>query len=312
VIERSDGTRAAHDRNRSGSAAGDADAGAAVAGAGDDAVDAPVDGAVDVLGDAAAAQRRLLDVMRRLRDPVSGCPWDVAQDFASIAPYTIEEAYEVADAIDTGDADALRGELGDLLFQVVFHARIAEERGWFDYAAVARGIADKLVQRHPHVFGDGGARDAPTQQVAWETHKAQERSAAGQHGALEGVALGLPALRRAAKLGQRAARVGFDWSSAADVRVKVDEELAEADAPAGAHARAEEIGDLLFAVAQWARHLGIDPEDALRSASRKFERRFAAMERFAAADGRPLKDLRAADWDALWNLAKAAQKPSGS
>jgi len=253
----------------------------------------------------------LLALMRQLRDPESGCPWDRAQDFASIAPYTIEEAYEVADAIDRADAQALRGELGDLLFQVVFHARLAEERGWFDFAAVAHSITEKLRRRHPHVFDRADGGDAAELARAWDGHKAAERAAAGAPGALAQVPLALPALSRAAKLGRRAARVGFDWPDAAGVRAKVDEELGEADAAAAAGdaaAAAAEIGDLLFAVANWARHLKVDPEEALRTASRRFESRFATMERLAAKAGQSLESLDAGAWDALWLAAKRHER----
>lgn len=268
-----------------------------------------------------AGIQRLLDVMRRLRDPVAGCPWDREQDFASIAPYTIEEAYEVAEAIAAGRPDAIRDELGDLLFQVVFHARLAQERGWFDFDAVATSIAGKLERRHPHVFGAATQRDAASQSLAWEAQKAEERAAAGEGGALAGVALALPALQRAAKLGRRAARVGFDWSVPAAVRDKVVEELGELDealaaATAGAtpDAAAEELGDLLFALANWARHLEVDPEEALRRANRKFERRFARVERLAAARGLALPQLDPQAWDRLWNEAKLehAREVSGS
>jgi nucleoside triphosphate diphosphatase len=253
----------------------------------------------------------LLALMARLRDPRSGCPWDRAQDFASVAPYTIEEAYEVAEAIAQGEPQALRDELGDLLFQVVFHAQMASERGWFDFAAVAEGIRAKLERRHPHVFAPSGATvaaDAAVLNRQWERHKAAERTAAGQGGVLAGVPLALPALTRAAKLGKRAGRVGFDWSDAASVRPKVDEELAEveqAQAGGDAAALAGEVGDLLFAVANWARHLAVDPEAALRTANGKFERRFAAMERMAAQRGLELATLDAAAWEALWQAAKA-------
>jgi MazG family protein len=259
------------------------------------------------------AVERLLEVMRRLRDPAGGCPWDREQDFASIAPYTIEEAYEVAEAIASGAPSAIRDELGDLLFQVVFHARMAEERGWFRFEDVAAGIATKLERRHPHVFGPLEQRDAASQSVAWEAQKADERAAAGQHGALAGVALALPALQRAAKLGKRAARLGFDWDRAAAVRDKVIEELGELDAAlqagtgptaTGTDAATEELGDLLFALANWSRHLCIDPEEALRRANRKFERRFERMEQLAASRGSSLAGLDAAAWDALWNEAK--------
>lgn len=265
--------------------------------------------------DAAEALLRLLELMARLRDPKDGCPWDLQQTFATIAPYTIEEAYEVADAIDAGDPRHLRDELGDLLFQVVFHARMAEERGWFDFTDVARAIRDKLERRHPHIFA--GADLAADDLVrVWEEQKAQERALSAQGAgapstALSGVPKALPALLRAAKLGKRAARVGFDWSQASEVRDKVLEELAEIDAalqPGGpstnSPAVAEEIGDLLFAVANWSRHLEVDPEEALRAASGKFERRFARMERLALERHLELKSLSPAQWDALWREAK--------
>jgi len=270
------------------------------------------------VSDPAAALARLLELMARLRDPQHGCPWDLKQSFASIAPYTIEEAYEVADAIERGDREHLRDELGDLLFQVVFHARMAEEQGWFDFAAVAAGITDKLTRRHPHIFA--GAQLAPGELVrVWEQQKAAERAqaaAARGHaaaaGVLSGVPQALPALSRAAKLGRRAARVGFDWPAAAEVRAKVDEELAELDAALGEHAAgdggaaavSEEFGDLLFTLVNLGRHLEIDPEAALRSANAKFERRFARMEELARADGLDLGSLSAAQWDALWRAAK--------
>ena len=251
----------------------------------------------------------LLELMARLRDPERGCPWDRQQSFASIAPYTIEEAYEVADAIERGDREHLRDELGDLLFQVVFHARMAEERGWFDFAQVAGAIHDKLVRRHPHVFA--GTQPTPEELVrVWEEQKASERAAAARggpaHAVLADVPRALPALTRAAKLSRRAARVGFDWPDAAAVRDKVREELAEADAAvaAGGDAVAEELGDLLFAIANWSRHLGIEPEQALRAANSKFERRFALMERAAAERGLTLARLSAEEWDALWRAAK--------
>lgn len=276
----------------------------------------------------------LLALMRALRDPAHGCPWDREQTFRTIAPFTIEEAYEIADAIERNDPERVRDELGDLLFQVVFHARLAEEQGQFDFAAVARGICEKLVRRHPHVFGGvmPAAReiDAVGVHAAWEAHKAQERAAAGRGGTLADVPLALPALSRAAKLGRRAARVGFDWADSAGVRAKIDEELAEidaaladdqsssgtstgngdqqADATASERAAAE-LGDLLFTVAQWARRLGVDPEQALRAATLKFERRFERMEQNAAARGWRLVELSAAQWDALWNAAKAADTP---
>ncbi len=256
---------------------------------------------------------RLLAVMRRLRAP-DGCPWDREQDFASIAPYTIEEAYEVAEAIARGEPRALEGELGDLLFQVVFHAQLGAERGWFDFASIADAIADKLTSRHPHVFADAKVADAAAQTRAWEEHKAAERAAllaaSGRPPSeLADVPLALPALARAAKLGKRAGRVGFDWTDAAGVREKIDEELREAEEAADAGGRAEEIGDLLFAVANWSRHLGIDPEEALRLANAKFERRFRSMEALAAERGIALKSLDAGGWDALWNEVKKASNP---
>jgi len=265
--------------------------------------------------EAEQALAALIALMARLRDPQRGCPWDREQTFATIAPYTIEEAYEVADAIEHGDAGQLRDELGDLLFQVVFHARMAEERGWFDFAAVARAIHDKLVRRHPHVFA--GVALAPEDLVrVWEEQKAQERAAAppprGAGRVLAGVPRALPALTRAAKLGRRAARVGFDWPEAAEVRAKVLEELHEVDAarvgagaaPGARGAVAEELGDLLFAVVNWSRHLGVDAEEALRVANGKFERRFARMEALAAERALALEKLSAAEWDALWREAK--------
>jgi len=272
------------------------------------------------MSDAERALSALLALMARLRDPQRGCPWDREQTFSSIAPYTIEEAYEVADAIERGEHQQLRDELGDLLFQVVFHARMAEERGWFDFAAVASAIHDKLVRRHPHVFA--GASPTPEELVrVWEEQKAQERAewARGRPAAeatvLAGVPRALPALVRAAKLGRRAARVGFDWPDAHQVRAKVLEELHEMDAvlaaasgagEAGSEAGAvaEELGDLLFSIVNWSRHLKLDAEQALRAANAKFERRFARMESLARARGLDLKGLSAAEWDALWREAK--------
>jgi ATP diphosphatase len=272
------------------------------------------------MSDAERALSALLALMARLRDPQRGCPWDREQTFSSIAPYTIEEAYEVADAIERGEHQQLRDELGDLLFQVVFHARMAEERGWFDFAAVASAIHDKLVRRHPHVFA--GASPTPEELVrVWEEQKAQERAewARGRPAAeatvLAGVPRALPALVRAAKLGRRAARVGFDWPDAQQVRAKVLEELHEMDAAlaaasgageAGSEAGAvaEELGDLLFSIVNWSRHLKLDAEQALRAANAKFERRFARMESLARARGLDLKGLSAAEWDALWREAK--------
>jgi nucleoside triphosphate diphosphatase len=266
------------------------------------------------MSEAERALGALLELMARLRDPQRGCPWDLKQSFATIAPYTIEEAYEVADAIERNDPKHLREELGDLLFQVVFHARMAEERGWFDFAAVARSIHEKLVRRHPHLFA-GAALALEDLPRVWEQQKAQERAAAagGTAAVLAGVPAALPALARAAKLGRRAARVGFDWPSATEVRAKVLEELEEinsalaATRTAGADgeaALAEELGDLLFAIVNLSRHLHVDAEVALRAANRKFERRFSRMEELARARGLPLEGLSAAAWDVLWREAK--------
>jgi ATP diphosphatase len=259
---------------------------------------------------------RLLAIMRRLRAPDGGCPWDLAQDFGSIAPYTIEEAYEVAEAIGRGEPGALESELGDLLFQVVFHAQMGAEKRWFDFASVAEAISTKLTERHPHVFGAARFADTAALNRAWEEHKARERASRSNEpgtGAvpseLADVPLALPALSRAAKLGKRAGRVGFDWPDASGVRAKMDEELGEIDAvPEGDKARrAEELGDLLFATANWARHQGIDPEEALRLANAKFEQRFRAMEALAARRGLGLQTLDAAAWDALWNEVKTSE-----
>lgn len=255
---------------------------------------------------------RLLEVMRALRDPRTGCAWDREQTLASIVPHTLEEAYEVAEAIGRGEPSALRDELGDLLFQVVFLARIAEEQGEFDFEAVAAAIADKLVRRHPHVFADPAVLSAEAQTAAWEGFKAEERQRAGEAGVLAGVALALPALTRATKLGKRAGRVGFDWPEASGVRAKVDEELAELEAALAeresADRQTEELGDLLFAIANWARHLKLDPEAALRASNAKFERRFAAMERLASERGLVLEELDLPAWEALWSQAKAIDR----
>jgi MazG family protein len=259
------------------------------------------------MSDPQARVEALVALMARLRDPEHGCPWDREQSFATIAPYTIEEAYEVADAIERGDPQRLRDELGDLLFQVVFHARMAEERGWFGLGDVAESIHAKLVRRHPHVFA-GAAIAAEDLGREWEAQKARERAAAhaGEPGTLAGIPQALPALTRAAKLGRRAARVGFDWPDAAGARAKIDEEVRELDAAVAANndEAAGELGDLLFAVVNLSRHLAIDPEAALRGANAKFERRFRAMEQTAAARGRVLESLSAAEWDELWHEAK--------
>ena len=265
----------------------------------------------------AAALLNLLTLMAQLRDPDTGCPWDVQQDFASIAPYTIEEAYEVADAIARGDIADLRDELGDLLLQVVFHARIAEEAGHFDFTAVAAAISDKLVRRHPHVFGDQGKISAATQSASWESLKAAERAAnAAAKGrpesVLDGVPLPFPALLRAYKLQRRAARVGFDWPELAPVAAKVEEEWGELTAEidnASDQARlTEEVGDLLFAVVNLARHLEIDPEAALRAGNAKFERRFRAVEDGFREKGRQMAAASLEDMEVLWNAAKASEK----
>lgn len=253
---------------------------------------------------------RLIQIMVRLRDPDGGCPWDVDQTFATIAPYTIEEAYEVADAIERGDLDELKGELGDLLFQVVFHARMAEEQGLFAFDDVANAISDKLIRRHPHVFGDEAQRSAAEQTVAWEEIKAAERKARAKHGVLDDVPVGLPALTRAAKLTKRAGRVGFDWPSTDEVFDKLHEEVAElrAEIAAGDREKArEEMGDLLFVVANLARKLDVEPEDALRAANAKFARRFAFIEAELAKDGRTPDQSDLVEMDALWNAAKALE-----
>lgn len=255
---------------------------------------------------------RLLEIMRRLRDPNSGCPWDIEQNFATIAPYTIEEAYEVADAIERKAWDELKGELGDLLFQSVFHAQMAAEAGLFNFDDVANTMSDKMVARHPHVFGDE-SRDKTAQQQTqdWEQIKAAERAARAQSGVLEGVAIGLPALLRAHKLQKRAARVGFDWPDITQVLDKLVEEaaeLAEAKAQLGADEIEEEMGDLLFVMANLARHLGVEPEAALRRANAKFTRRFAHIEAALAQQGKTPQQSNLAEMDALWNSAKAVDK----
>jgi ATP diphosphatase len=260
-----------------------------------------------LLATAEAELRRLLDIMAALRDPDHGCPWDKQQTFATIAPYTIEEAYEVADAIARRDFASLSDELGDLLFQVVYHARMAEEAGHFAFAEVARAISDKMIRRHPHVFGDAAARDAAAQTAAWEAQKSAERAARRENGTLAGVPVGLPALTRAEKLTKRAARVGFDWPDAEAVLAKLDEEVGELRAElAGADpARlTDEVGDLLFVLANLARKLGLDPETCLRHANDKFARRFNAMERMLARDGRDLKGETLDAMEAAWQAVK--------
>ncbi|MGH6870931.1 MAG: nucleoside triphosphate pyrophosphohydrolase [Rhizomicrobium sp.] len=251
----------------------------------------------------------LLDIMRVLRDPGTGCPWDIAQDFATIAPYTIEEAYEVSAAIEDQDWPALKDELGDLLLQVVYHARMAEEHGLFDFGDVVNAITDKMVRRHPHVFGKAGAiASAEAQTVAWEDHKKKERAARGGAGLLDDVPLALPALLRAVKLQKRAATVGFDWDSAARVLEKMVEEageIVEAQQAGAAREKIEdEVGDLLFVAANLARHMKIDPEAALRGANAKFVRRFQFIEKSLAAQGRTPADASLDEMEALWQQAK--------
>ncbi|MBX3593892.1 nucleoside triphosphate pyrophosphohydrolase [Sphingomonas sp.] len=246
----------------------------------------------------AADIARLVAIMAQLRDPKTGCEWDTVQTFATIAPYTIEEAYEVADAIERNDMADLKDELGDLLLQVVFHSRMAQEAGAFDLADVVSAICDKMERRHPHIFrgaAEGGHH-------LWEQIKAAERGAKGVSGTLDGVATGLPALSRAEKLQKRAARTGFDWPDPTGARAKIDEELAEVEAATAPASQQEEIGDLLFAVVNWARKLGVDPETALRGANAKFERRFRAMETKA---GDAFADLGLEAQEALWQAVKA-------
>lgn len=233
--------------------------------------------------------------MARLRDPERGCEWDVVQTFETIAPYTIEEAYEVADAIARGDMADLKDELGDLQLQVVYHARMAEEIGAFTLADVLAAICAKMIRRHPHVFGDAAASPG------WEVLKAEERGRHEDRSALAHVAVALPALKRAEKLQKRAARVGFDWPDANGPRAKIDEELAEIDAAASDAERAAELGDLLFSVVNYARHLGVDPEAALRDASQRFETRFRKVEEIA---DKPLKDIDITELESLWQRAK--------
>jgi len=259
---------------------------------------------------------RLLDIMARLRDPEHGCPWDLEQSFATIAPYTIEEAYEVAEAAERGEPEALKDELGDLLLQVVFHARMAEEARHFAFNDVARAIADKMIRRHPHVFANAEVEGSAAQTVAWEAQKAEERRAkavAAGHpeSALDGVGLGLPALTRAEKLQKRAARVGFDWPSTPPVFDKIEEEIvelrAEIDGGGKPERIADELGDLLFAVVNLARKLSVDPEQALRHANRKFERRFRAIEERLATGGRPIAEASLDEMEAEWQRVKAEE-----
>jgi ATP diphosphatase len=255
---------------------------------------------------------RLLDIMAALRTPQTGCPWDLAQNFATIAPYTLEEAYEVADAIARNDLADLKEELGDLLLQVVFHARMAEEQGAFDFGDVVESITDKLIRRHPHVFGDGRSHDPRAVEDLWERIKAQEKAARGrspEQGTLAGVPVALPALTRALKLQAKASQVGFDWNDPRAVLRKIREEADEIEeALDGDQASAAaEVGDLLFAAVNLARHLRADPETLLRQTNQKFERRFAAIERALAGRGKAPQDATLAEMDALWEEAKARE-----
>lgn len=268
--------------------------------------------------------QRLLEIMAKLRDPEGGCPWDLAQDSSTIAPYTIEEAYEVADAIDRNDMDGLREELGDLLLQVVFHAQMASEAGHFGFDDVARAISEKMHRRHPHVFGDADAGDADEALASWEAIKRAERAASGDAdaSALAGITRGLPEWQRAVKLQDRAARVGFDWPGPVPVMAKLEEELDEvraefeavAAAPGDASARTrleEELGDLLFVAANLARHARVDVGSALRRANHKFERRFRSMEALAAAEGAALDGQSLEAQEAYWQRAKDAEREAG-
>ena len=259
---------------------------------------------------AEAELRRLLDVMAALRDPLRGCPWDKEQRFETIAPYTIEEAYEVADAIARGDNASLVDELGDLLFQVVYHARMGEEAGTFDFADITRTIADKMIRRHPHVFGDAAARSVGSQTREWELQKRAERAGRAENGTLAGIPAGLPALTRAAKLTSRAARPGFDWPDAGAVLEKLDEEVAELRAElsgADPERLADEVGDLLFVLANLARKLDLDPEDCLRRANGKFARRFGQMEQSFEDRGRSVQDASLDEMESAWRAVKAAE-----
>lgn len=260
-----------------------------------------------------SAITRLIGIMARLRDPDHGCPWDLAQSFATIAPHTIEEAYEVADAIERGDLDELKDELGDLLFQVVFYARMAEEQRAFAFGDVVNAIADKMLKRHPHVFGDTEIPTAEAQTGSWEALKAEERAAksgGSGNGVLDGIAQTLPAMTRAVKLQKRAARVGFDWPELDDVLAKLEEEVTELQAAKaaseGRDRLEDEVGDILFVCTNIARHLGIDPETALRRTNRKFERRFRAMETALQAENRDIGEADLAELERLWQSAKRA------
>jgi nucleoside triphosphate diphosphatase len=258
---------------------------------------------------------RLLDIMARLRDPTGGCPWDLEQNFATIAPYTIEEAYEVAEAIERGDLGALKEELGDLLLQVVFHARMAEEAGAFAFEDVAAAIADKMLRRHPHVFGEVAVPDASAQTVAWEKQKARERAAKGATSALDGVGVALPALTRAEKIQSRAARVGFDWGAPRPILDKIEEEVAELRAELDGAVRErleDELGDLLFATVNLSRHLKVDPEVSLRKAILKFDRRFRRVEALLEAAGTTPEAAGLDEMERRWQEAKAEERSQTS
>ena len=259
---------------------------------------------------------RIIEIMRRLRDPETGCPWDVEQNFATIAPYTIEEAYEVADAIQRGDVDDIRDELGDLLLQVVFHARIAEEAGLFTLADVARGICEKMIERHPHVFGDETRPEVAQQSRRWEDIKAAERARRGQTGVLDDVAAGLPPMLRALKLQKRAARVGFDWPDIAPVIDKLHEETEElrdelAQTQVDMAKVEDEVGDVLFVAVNLARQAGIDPETALMACNAKFENRFRYIEQQVEKNGKKLKETSLEEMESYWQAAKQALKDQG-
>ena len=265
-----------------------------------------------LIHDSTQPMPRLITIMARLRDPETGCPWDIEQDFSSIAPYTIEEAYEVADAIERANMDDLRGELGDLLLQVVFHAQIADDQNLFNFNDIANAICDKMITRHPHVFGTQSRDKTPEQQTRdWEAIKAAERSAQSQTGTLDGVAIGLPALLRAVKLQKRAARVGFDWPSTDQVLDKLTEEAAELTEAATDLTQAEveeEFGDLLFVMANLARHMKVDPESALRAANAKFTRRFERIEALLIEKNKTPDGSTLEEMDMLWNQAKLEEK----
>ena len=256
---------------------------------------------------------KLLSIMQQLRNPLGGCPWDLKQDFASIAPYTIEEAYEVADAIEQNNMVQLKAELGDLLLQIVFHSQMASELGLFDFNDVVTAISDKMIKRHPHVFGDADTRSAADQLQDWEKQKEQERAESGAASALDDVTLALPAMIRAIKLQKRAARVGFEWKDAHDVIVKLDEEIAEFKAEIGAadpqkERIKDELGDLFFVLTNLARTLDLDAEDTLKQANQKFERRFRAMEKLLVDNGKAVQDCSLFEMENAWQTIKQTEK----